>query len=240
VRTNVTIKGESLAGIWLFADLDLQARDEIAARCVGYEFAPGVTILQHGDPGVEAFIILSGLVDVTLLSVTGKRVTYVEKGPGQLIGELAAIDGQMRCANVVAKTSCRLVSISAADFAALVARYPSVAHKMLIRMSRQIRDLSERMFDISALLVRHRIHVELLRLARRAPGHGKVRKISPAPTHASLASRLSTHREAVARELGWLMKAGLLQKARAALVVTDLDQLESYVMESRGTLPSEI
>jgi CRP-like cAMP-binding protein len=238
VRSNLTIKGESLAGIPLLADLDLTVRDKIADRCTGYEFAAGTAILRYGDAGTDVFLIMSGIVEVALMSVGGKRVTYCEKQPGDLVGVMAAIDGQARCASVTAKTNCRLIEIPAAEFSVLLSTSAAFTQKVLLRMTQQVRELTERVFDFSALLVQHRIHVELLRLAHQASGLGNTRKISPAPTHAQIASRASTHREAVAREFSLLLKAGLLVKSGPALVVTDVAWLESSVARARGTLPA--
>ena len=65
----------------------------------------------------------------------------------------------------------------------------------------------------STLAVSNRIQAELLRLASLAPRAGKSARIAPAPTHTDIASRVSTHREAVTRELNRLSRAGLIERA---------------------------
>src|SRR3546814_17818984 len=77
-----------------------------------------------------------------------------------------------------------------------------------------VRTLSERIFEFSTLAVKNRIHSELLRLAREGEHVGKTAHISPAPTHADIASRISTHREAVTRDLNELTKSGLRREER--------------------------
>ena len=238
MRTNISLKGVSLAGVPEFAGLEPAVLERVADMCVGCRYPAGAVVMRHGDPGKELFFVLSGTVEATLWSVSGRRVSYFEKGPGELVGELAAMDGKPRCANVVAKTDCLLASLSATDFIELVNCHPSLAHKLLLRMAGQIRALSERLFDVSALLVRHRVHVELLRLAQKSPGTGNSREIRPAPRHAHIASRISSHREAVAREIALLLRQGMLRKARSGLIVTDLAGLEREVIANRGALPS--
>jgi len=71
------------------------------------------------------------------------------------------------------------------------------------------------------------------RLARNS-GSDKRAVISPAPTHAEIASRISTHREAVTRELNELARAKLIEKRGADLIVCDVAMLESMVEESMG------
>ena len=97
-----------------------------------------------------------------------------------------------------------------------------------------VRGLSERIFEFSTLAVKNRIHSELLRLAREGEREGKTARISPAPTHADIASRISTHREAVTREPNDLTKAGLLKRDGRTLIISDLDELERLVHEVSG------
>jgi DNA-binding GntR family transcriptional regulator len=53
--------------------------------------------------------------------------------------------------------------------------------------------------------------------------------IFPAPTHAELASRVSTHREAVTRGLGELARAGIIEKRGGTLVIRDVETLAAMV-----------
>ena len=102
---------------------------------------------------------------------------------------------------------------------------------ILRRLTRLVRALSERVVELSTLTVRRRIQVELLRLAREtAPGQ-KCAVIFPAPTHAELASRVSTHREAVTRGLGELARAGIVEKRSGTLVIRDVEALAAMVDE---------
>jgi len=56
--------------------------------------------------------------------------------------------------------------------------------------------------------------------------------LSPAPTHEEIASRVSTHREAVTRELAWLEAQGVVEKAGRTLKITDLERLGNLARES--------
>ena len=60
---------------------------------------------------------------------------------------------------------------------------------------------------------------------------GKTAVFQPAPTHADIASRVSTHREAVTRELNHLAQIGLLERRTGALVITDVPGLAHMVEE---------
>ncbi|GKT23575.1 hypothetical protein AVHM3334_12070 [Acidovorax sp. SUPP3334] len=147
---------------------------------------------------------------------------------------LAAIDGGPRSADVVAVDDTLVASLSREGFLALLRDEPRVAQRVMHYLTTLVRQLSDRVIDLSTLGVHHRVHAELLRLARLAGVQANQARIEPAPAHADLASRISTNREQVTRELGALVKAGVLQKDGRALVVTDAQRLERMVAEVRG------
>ena len=92
-----------------------------------------------------------------------------------------------------------------------------------------VRSLSERIFEFTTYGVPNRIQAELLRLAK-ANGHGtEVVNIYPAPTHADIASQVSTHREAVTREFSHLASEGILEKRGRNLIIRDVARLEQLV-----------
>jgi len=233
-RAAIPVAGESLSGVELFAELDLAERQAVAERCTGRQFAAGELVLNHRDTSREVFFVLSGTVEVGLFSLSGKRVSFQDKGAGQAVGELAAVDGAPRCAHVLAHTDCRTASMTHKDFLDVVHTYPRVSAKLMQALVRQIRELSARVFEFNALCVNNRIQVELLRCATSAAADGNQRLITPVPTHTEIASRVSTHREAVTREMSRLAKQGLLERAKDALIVKDFSQLQALVEQSLG------
>ena len=125
-------------------------------------------------------------------------------------------------------------SVSAETFRSILEEYPTVSMALLTRLTNTVRALSERIFEFSTLAVKNRIHSELLRLAREGQRDGNVARISPAPTHADIASRISTHREAVTRELNELTKSGLISRDGRTLIISDLAELERLVHDVTG------
>jgi DNA-binding MarR family transcriptional regulator len=93
--------------------------------------------------------------------------------------------------------------------------------------------LANRANETSGLSMRHRLCAELLRLARQAQVPPALPVISPPPTHAELAARVSSHREAVTRELGALERAGLIARRRGAVALLDEARLRSTVAEAQ-------
>jgi CRP/FNR family cyclic AMP-dependent transcriptional regulator len=105
---------------------------------------------------------------------------------------------------------------------------------VLQHLTRLVRSLSTRVYEFSTLAVQNRIHAELLRLAREGEAAERGVLIAHPPTHSEIASRISTHREAVTRELNRLAKLGIVERRGTALLIADLGRLARMVAEATG------
>ena len=110
-----------------------------------------------------------------------------------------------------------------------------IAETILKRLTGQVRRLTERVYDYSTLAVRNRIQSELLRLARNHMTSTNVAVISPSPTQTEIANLVSTHREAVSRELNNLVRSNLILRQGHDLHVLDIAKLTQMVNEARGS-----
>jgi CRP-like cAMP-binding protein len=174
-------------------------------------------------------------VRITTYSQGGRQVTFRDFAAGETFGEVAALDGEPRSADVIALEATLLASLAPAQFARLLAEEPVLGSRVLKRLARLVRALSERVIDLSTLGVQNRIHAEILRLAREAGVEKNRARLEPGPRHADIASQVSTYREEVTRELSALAKTGVLAKDGGALVIRDVKRLERLVAEVRGT-----
>ena len=111
-----------------------------------------------------------------------------------------------------------------------------IAEVILKRLTGQVRRLTERVYDYSTLAVRNRIQSELLRLARNHMASANTAIISPAPTQTEIANLVSTHREAVSRELNKLVTSKLIMRQGHDLHVLDVAKLTEMVNAARGGL----
>lgn len=226
--------GYALERIGIFRDLDSREIERLTQRVNWRNYKTGQQIIGHQDASTDVYFMVSGTVRVTLFSSAGKEVAFRDIHAGECFGEFAAIDGAPRSANVIALTDVMIGSVSAETFRAILQEYPAVSMAMLTTLTGMVRSLSERIFEFSTLAVKNRIHSELLRLARESERDGNAARISPAPTHADIASRISTHREAVTRELNDLTKSGLLKRDGRTLIISDVEELERLVHDVTG------
>jgi CRP/FNR family transcriptional regulator, cyclic AMP receptor protein len=233
-RSHVRQTDCSLAGVAIFAGLPEKALERVQQHCSWRSYEPGESIVGYLDSSDDVFFVISGEVRVTIYSLAGKAVSFSELGPGEVFGEYPAIDQGPRSASVEARTSCVVATVPGAAFRELIRSEPVVAQALLPQLVVKIRALTTRVYEFSTLAVSNRIQAELLRLARLAETDGKSARIAPVPTHTEIASRVSTHREAVTRELTRLSRIGLIERQRSALLVKDLERLAEMVHAATG------
>lgn len=224
----------SLKSSVFFRGLPPETLERIQRRCSWRRYQPRELIIDYLDTSDEVFFVMTGNARVTIRSIDGKAVSFRELGPGAMFGEYAAIDGGPRSASVEARTECLIASMPAAAFRGLLEKEPKVAKMLLEYFVMEIRELTRRVFEFSTLAVRYRIQAEVLRLAGLKAREGKSVNIVPAPTHAEIASRTSTHREAVTRELNRLSKLGIIEQQSRVLLVKDVDRLSALVHDAIG------
>ena len=208
--------------------------EHLAGTCKWQDYDAGEQILSYHDPSTEVFFLAAGKVRVIIYSAEGKAVVFTDLKPGAMFGEIAAIDRGARSAGVEAIEPSTIASLTASQFESLLLREPAVAVATLRHVTAEVRRLSERVLEFSTLAVQNRIHAELLRLAAEARQQQGQALLSPAPSLSDIADRISTHREAVSRELSRLGSIGLLRREGGDLRITDVARLERLVREAKG------
>lgn len=223
---------QTLAGIAFFkgaTDLDL-ARFE--RRCTWKKVDDGQIIVDFEDQSSDVYFLLSGDVRIQIRTAGGKEVILADLRGGEYFGELAAIDGTPRSANVTALTRAEICIMSANVFREMLAASPILSDRVMRMLTARIRDLNARLLEHTVLDIRHRLYAELLRLSVPRPNAGAARVVSPPPFHHVLAARVGCRREQITRELGAMTADGLLQKTRGALVLPNPDGLRARIAEA--------
>jgi CRP/FNR family transcriptional regulator, cyclic AMP receptor protein len=226
-------KNQTLARVSLFRSLPKEELALLDTRCVWRRAQEKECILNYKDDSADVYFVTYGDVRVSIQSLAGKDLMLRVIKEGEFFGELSALDGKPRSAAIHAITDTVIARMSPATFREVIHRHPDVCDRVLEALTSEVRRLSTRVNEFTNLDVRGRIHAELLRLARGDGGGENRGVISPVPTHAEIAARVSTHREAVTRELNRLERAGLLERRRGAFVLLDLAELSASVEAAR-------
>jgi CRP-like cAMP-binding protein len=216
---------------------DPAAMERLARRATWRVLEPGETALNFGDASTEVFFVIEGSLRVELRMVDGKELILNDIRGGEIFGELAAIDGTSRSANITALHRTRLCMVPGAAFLDCVLASPAIALRLLRILSARLRGKDERVLEILVLPMRLRLVAELLRLSRpRADGSGQ-RVLSPPPPHHVLGAWIGTRREVISKELSALSRAGLVKADRRAILLlhpeTLRKELDAHLLGSK-------
>ena len=223
---------ETLARITLFRSLDAAKIELLDTQCSWHRAARNQWIIDYQDTSNDVFFVVSGTLRVEIQSVSGREVLLREINAGEFFGEIAAIDNQPRSSGILAVTNVTFARMPAPELRATVHAHPDACDQLLEQLAGCVRSISNRVTEYTTLDARHRIYAELLRLSRPDTGKPKQAVVSPPPVHADLAARVSIRRESVTRELKALERAGLIEKRRGAMVLTDTARLRQMIAEA--------
>ena len=224
------LSAEDFRSFALFRDLGAETLGTLAAACSVRDFGPGELVVGHNDTTFDVFFLLSGKLNMSLYSADGQRVGFHEMQAGGMFGEISAVDGLPRSVSVEAATKCTIAMLPRQRFLGMIESTPCFAMAVAQQLAAHVRRLTTRVFEFSTMAVRQRLRAELLRQA--LPVDPDTATIDPVPTHAELASRISTHREAVSREMAWLESKGLIQKKGKALTIPSIARIRALIDQS--------
>lgn len=220
------MNSQSLSRIPLFKSLDAESVRRLDARCVWRKVDTGESVLGYKDGGTDVYFVVQGHLRVVIQAISGKSSILRDIRDGEYFGELAAIDSLPRSAEITAITDSTIAKMPATVFRQAIHDHSDVCDQLLGLLVSQVRMLANRVNEYTTFDVRRRIYyAELLRLARKPHKDDVSSVISPPPTHAELAARVSSHREAVTRELNYLETEGFLERRRGAIVIRDPQRL---------------
>lgn len=221
----------SLSGVALFADMKPAERAALEQQAVFRRYMAGEQIIDRQSDSRDLFCVVRGSVRVVVYSVSGREVSFEDIDAGGYFGELACLDSRPRSASVVAVTNTVVAAISPPVMERVLLEHPKIALAMMRRLTRMVRQATDRIVDLSTLGANNRVYAELLRLAKpNQKDAGKTNIIRPVPIHGDIAARVSTTRETVARVLSDLAKKHLVVKEGSSLIINDIKHLR-YMVE---------
>ncbi len=193
-------------------------------------YRQGDVLLREGDHADLVMIVRTGRVKVVTVAESGYETLLAHRGPGDLIGEMAVIDGETRSASVVAVEPAQVVVVSAEAFRTFVATHPQVVGALVSSITRRLRESDRRRSDLGAYPTGIRLARHLLELAER---HGDRQPdgsvvITLRVTHRDLAAAIGSSRESVGRDLKAFRSDGLIVNRGRTIVVPDVVTLRVF------------
>mgnify|MGYP001397198436 CR=1 FL=1 len=132
---------EHLRNVTLFQGCSNKDLEKIAKASDEITMPAGSLIVDQGQTGREAFIVLEGTVTVKR---NGKKINSV--GPGTVVGELSLLDHGPRTATVICDTDCVLLLLDQRHFMGVLDDVPALSHKLLATLAGRIRELDRQYF----------------------------------------------------------------------------------------------
>lgn len=196
---------------------------------------PRGTALFHERQASDHVVgLLAGRVKIVCMSDEGREVVLAVRGPGDLLGELSAIDGDPRSATAVALEPVEGVVVPTARFHEFLEQHGRVGLVLMRTISRRLRDSDLKRLEFGSQDSMGRVAARLAELAERfgEPVADGVRIDLPI-TQEELAGWTGCSREAVSKALQTMRALGWVETGRREVLVRDLDALSRRAGEQR-------
>lgn len=221
-------KGQN-AGI--FSDLPKEIRINFESSMSAKTYAPGDVIFREGTVGNGFYLIRSGRVMLYSFSPYGERKIFDIITDGDVVGEMAMIDGEARSMSAEAVTEVIADFVSKDDFEKVILSHKEAILPFLKLVVRRLRRLDQHVEEIIFQGVPSRVAAAIAYLADRfgekVTDEGK-EAIRLSITHAEIADLVGTSREYASKFISQFQQDNLLKCGRGTIDIFDLEGLRHW------------
>ena len=195
-------------------------------------FPHGEVIARQGDTGSSLYLVTSGAVRLSSVTVAGREVVVGILSAGEVFGEAALLGGPSPVGARAVGEAC-VLALPLVSVRMLLERRPAVAEELLRLIATRLHRTSTALQEALAGDLTARVAGRLVELAG---GHGY-----PVPagialglplTQGELARMVGASREAVNRTVGALAARGLVRSTASRFLITDVEALERQADEA--------
>lgn len=214
----------------LFKDLSQELQGQVAELCSLKRFAVGELICRQGEAGDALYGLISGQLRISASSIDGQEMHLNVIGPGEVIGEIALLDGGERTATATAVKESNVFVLPREAFLRLVRTEGQLAEHLLGLLCQRVRWTSDIVEDVVFRSVPMRLARRVAILARlhgEAHEDGRLLRLS----QADLAQFLNVSRQVVNVNLQAWQRHGVIEVGRGRVLVKDFSALERLAAE---------
>src|ERR1700682_5958654 len=164
---------ELLGRVPVFSTLMPSDLERIAQLAVPRRFEPGQVVFREGDASDTCYIVRDGHARAVHEHRDGRSITLATFGPGDIFGELAMFEDELRSATVEAIEPTSVVAVLGPDMRRLMSEHPQIATRLVIALGRRLREMSERLSRQSFQTVQSRVASVLSELSAQEVADGK-------------------------------------------------------------------
>jgi CRP/FNR family cyclic AMP-dependent transcriptional regulator len=218
-----------VTGEVFLAALSTEETAALRAPAMVRSFPRGTALFHERQAADRVLVVLEGCVKLSCVSEGGKEVVLAIRGPGDLLGELAAIDGEPRSATVTALKPVEALSLSAGDFRSFLEAHPRVALALLTVLTRRLRDADRKRVEFAAEDTMTRVAARIVELSERF-GDKVARglEIDLPISQEELAGWTGCSRDSVVNALQAMRGLGWIETQRRQILVRDIDALRRH------------
>jgi CRP/FNR family cyclic AMP-dependent transcriptional regulator len=210
--------------------LSPEERDALRAPGMVRSFPRGAALFHERQTADRVLVLLEGCVKLSCVSDSGKEVVLAIRGPGDLLGELAAIDGEPRSATATALEPVQALSLAASDFQRFLKAHPRVALTLLKVVTKRLRDADRKRVEFAAEDSMTRVAARLVELSERFGDEvAQGVEIELPISQEELAGWTGCSRDSVVNALQSMRGLGWIETHRRRIVVRDVDALRRRV-----------
>jgi CRP/FNR family cyclic AMP-dependent transcriptional regulator len=186
----------------------------------------GAPLYVEGTHSDAVVVVISGRVKVFTSAEDGAEVVLEVRGPGALLGELAAIDQQPHSASVRSLEPVEVVTVGRREFTAFLQAHPRIMWLLMRVLTDRLREADRKRNEFGVYDTQNRVARRLVELVDRfgEPTEAGIRITLPL-TQDELASWVGASRKAVANALRTLRARGYVQTQRRTVTVVDIEGL---------------
>lgn len=213
-----------LRGNPIFRDLSEDLLAEIAELCENHRYKRGDTVFAEGTPGTKLYGVIAGRLFISTASLEGRELHLNVVEQGEIVGEIAFLDGGPRTATGrAAADSVTCFEIERAPFFRLLERSPQLSSHLLQLVCRRVRWMTRLAADSAFLSVPQRLATRMRDLARPSSRGTETSEINI--SQSELAEFLGISRQVVNSYLRAWQRDGRVELARGKILIKDLSRL---------------
>jgi CRP/FNR family transcriptional regulator, cyclic AMP receptor protein len=185
----------------------------------------GSSVLFQGDDSGRVVVILRGTARIFATAANGREVLVTVVGPGEILGEMSALDGLPHSASSRTIGEAEVVLVPGERFRSLLGSNATLAVAVALRLTRELRRVVHQRVDLEAFDVPTRLARSLVDLTDRiSEGDGEVEL---PVSQQELAEWCGASREAVTKALGTFRTRGWVRTGRRSITVLDVEALRA-------------
>jgi CRP/FNR family transcriptional regulator, cyclic AMP receptor protein len=150
-----------------YAELTPEERRNLEKRGRYRDLERGEVLFREGEWSTWVAVLLAGRVKAYSDRVDGGEALLDVRGPGALLGELAAIDGLPRSATVATMEPARILAVTEEEFMGFLAQHGRVSVLIMKMLCRRWREADRRRVEFGMFDATGRVAQRLVELAER-------------------------------------------------------------------------